>query len=78
MKDENPSIGVIICKSKNKTVVKYALRDTSKPVNVASYRLKAKLPEHLKTSPYPSKCGSSLKISRTTRRLSALTISVVS
>ena len=46
---------------------------------IASYRLKAKLPEHLKRScPHPSRCGSSLKISRATGYLSALTISVVS
>ena len=48
LKDENPSVGIILCKSKNKTVVEYALRDTSKPINIASYRLGTELPAHPK------------------------------
>jgi predicted nuclease of restriction endonuclease-like (RecB) superfamily len=31
-KGENPSIGIIICKTKNRTVVEYALRNTKSPV----------------------------------------------
>jgi predicted nuclease of restriction endonuclease-like (RecB) superfamily len=37
--DDQPSIGVILCKQRNKIVVEYALRDTSKPMGVAEYRL---------------------------------------
>ena len=33
-----PSLGIILCKSRNKIVVEYALRDTRKPVGVAEYR----------------------------------------
>ncbi|MBN1386650.1 DUF1016 family protein [Candidatus Woesearchaeota archaeon] len=44
---ENPSIGMIICKSKNKTIVEYALKDTKKPIGIASYRLSRELPERL-------------------------------
>ena len=46
--NENPSIGIIICKEKDRTVVEYALRDTSKPIGVATYKITAKLPKNLK------------------------------
>ena len=46
--DDQPSIGIILCKSHNKVVVEYALRDTSKPIGVAAYRLTAALPDELK------------------------------
>jgi len=48
--DDKPSIGLILCKDRNKVVVEYALRDTRKPVGVAAYRLTASLPKHLKGS----------------------------
>ncbi|MBA3474034.1 MAG: DUF1016 domain-containing protein [Rubrobacter sp.] len=48
MEDENPSIGIILCKSKNKTIVEYALRESTKPIGVASYRVVSTLPEELK------------------------------
>jgi hypothetical protein len=44
---ENPSIGIIICKSKDKTIVEYALRDTKRPMGVASYTVTARLPDEL-------------------------------
>lgn len=43
--DENPSIGIIICKSKNKTIVEYALKDSSKPIGVATYTVGTELPK---------------------------------
>jgi YhcG PDDEXK nuclease domain len=46
-KDENPSIGIIICKSKNRTIVEYALKDSNKPIGVATYSIGEKLPERL-------------------------------
>lgn len=46
--DDAPSIGIILCKGRNKIVVEYALRDTSKPMGVAQYRLSASLPDQLK------------------------------
>jgi len=48
MEDENPSIGIILCKSKNKTIVEYALRESTKPIGVASYRIVSTLPEELR------------------------------
>ena len=48
--DDKPSIGIILCKSKNKVIVEYALRDTTKPISVSSYRLTRALPEEFKES----------------------------
>lgn len=46
--DENPSIGIILCKSKNRTVVEYALRESAKPIGVATYRIVSSLPADLR------------------------------
>ncbi len=46
---ENPSIGIIICKEKNRTIVEYALRHSSSPIGVATYSLTSELPEHYKS-----------------------------
>lgn len=43
--NENPSIGIIICKEKNRTIVEYALRHSSSPIGVATYSLSPELPE---------------------------------
>lgn len=43
--NDNPSIGIIICKSKNKIVAEYSIRDTNKPIGVSSYQLTETLPE---------------------------------
>ncbi len=48
IRGENPSIGIILCKTKTKTTVEYALRETKKPIGVAAYRLVKKLPKELK------------------------------
>lgn len=52
MKNEhdNPTIGLLLCKSKNKVVAEYALRDSSKPIGVAEYQLLEALPAELQTS----------------------------
>jgi predicted nuclease of restriction endonuclease-like (RecB) superfamily len=47
MDDENPSIGIILCKSKDKTIVEYALRESNKPIGVATYRIVSTLPHEL-------------------------------
>lgn len=46
--DENPSVGIILCKSKNKTIVEYALRESNKPIGVASYQMVSTVPQELK------------------------------
>ena len=48
MEDENPSIGIILCKSKNETIVEYALRESTKPIGIASYKITSTLPEELR------------------------------
>ncbi len=45
--DDRPSIGLILCKSKNQLVAEYALRDMSKPIGVATYRLTEALPAEM-------------------------------
>lgn len=44
---ENPSIGIIICKSKNRTVVEFALQDVNKPIGIATYTLNETLPKNI-------------------------------
>jgi predicted nuclease of restriction endonuclease-like (RecB) superfamily len=46
--DENPSIGIILCKEKTRTIVEYALRDARKPIGVATYEITKTLPRKLK------------------------------
>jgi len=46
-KEENPSIGIILCKDKSRTIVEYALRDARKPMGVATYQIRKKLPKAL-------------------------------
>ena len=41
---ENPSIGIILCKSQNKKIVEYAVRDMTKPMGVATYKTAKNLP----------------------------------
>ncbi len=45
--EDNPSIGLILCRSHNKLKVEYSLKDTNKPLGVASYELTKALPEQL-------------------------------
>ena len=47
-KDENPSIGIILCAQKKNIVVEYALKSVRNPVGVAEYKLTKKLPAALR------------------------------
>lgn len=47
---DNPTIGLLLCKSKNKVVAEYALGDKTQPMGIAEYKLEDALPEDLKTS----------------------------
>ena len=61
--DENPSIGIIICKSKDKTFVEYALKQTNAPIGVATYQLRNTVPEDMKAMlPDPDEIAKRLKI----------------
>jgi predicted nuclease of restriction endonuclease-like (RecB) superfamily len=52
VKDErdNPTIGLLLCKTKNKVVAEYALGDKTQPMGIAEYRLIESLPAELQTS----------------------------
>jgi predicted nuclease of restriction endonuclease-like (RecB) superfamily len=45
---DQPSIGLILCKERNRVVVEYALRGTNQPIGVAAYRLTESLPQALR------------------------------
>jgi predicted nuclease of restriction endonuclease-like (RecB) superfamily len=45
---DEPAIGLILCKTNNKIVAEYALRDTSKPIGIAEYKIAERLPEDIK------------------------------
>ena len=44
---DNPSIGLLLCKSKNDLVAEYSLKDMSKPIGVSAYQVTSNLPEEL-------------------------------
>ena len=45
---ENPSIGIVLCKSSNKELVEYVIQDYHKPMGVATYKTSAEMPENLR------------------------------
>ena len=47
---DNPSIGILLCKSKDRIEVEYALRDINKPIGVSEFAFTESLPENLKAS----------------------------
>ncbi len=44
---DNPSIGLLLCKSKNNLVAEYSLKDMSKPIGISEYKITNNLPEEL-------------------------------
>ncbi len=47
---ENPSVGIILCRSADKSFVEYAVRDFQKPMGVATYRTSDEMPEKLRNA----------------------------
>ena len=45
--EDNPSIGLLLCKSKNNLVAEYSLKDISKPIGVSEYKVTSSLPNAL-------------------------------
>lgn len=45
---DNQSIGILLCKTKDKIEVEYALRDVNKPIGISEYQLLSNLPEKIK------------------------------
>lgn len=61
--EESPSIGIILCKSKKRTIVEYALKSAKQPMSVATYTLMSELPEELrKELPTPAQMETLLKL----------------
>ena len=50
---DNPSIGLILCRDKNKVVAEYSLKDMTKPIGVSEYKLMDVLPDDIKEN-FPS------------------------
>ena len=46
--EENPSIGIVICRSKKRMIVEYSLRESKKPIGVSTYKVFKTLPDNLK------------------------------
>ena len=63
LENENPPIGIIICKSKKKTIVEYSLKESNKPIGVSEYKTMSKLPADLqKQLPSPEQIAKLLDI----------------
>ena len=45
---DNPTIGILLCKKKNKIDVEYALRDINKPMGISEYQLTSAIPDNIK------------------------------
>jgi predicted nuclease of restriction endonuclease-like (RecB) superfamily len=61
--DENPSIGIILCKEKSRTIVEYALHDARKPIGVATYKTQRTLPKALQGQlPTPGQISKLLEV----------------
>lgn len=45
---DNPTIGILLCKSKNKITAEYALKDISKPMGISEYKITQVIPKKLK------------------------------
>lgn len=46
--DENPAIGIIVCREKNRTTVEYALKELNQPIGVTTYKVSSRLPKDYK------------------------------
>jgi predicted nuclease of restriction endonuclease-like (RecB) superfamily len=64
---DNPSIGIILCKTKKKVIAEYALRNTSAPIGVSEYRSTRKIPAELRAN-LPSIEDIEKKLARRKRR----------
>jgi predicted nuclease of restriction endonuclease-like (RecB) superfamily len=49
-KKDGPTIGLLLCKSKNRVLVEYTLREGTRPIGVANYQLTRALPDDLAKS----------------------------
>jgi hypothetical protein len=62
LEEENPSIGIIICRTKKRLVVEYALKDSNQPIGVSAYTIQGELPKALeKLLPSPEEIRQKLQ-----------------
>lgn len=47
---DNPTIGLLICRKRDKLMAEYALRDVNKPIGISEYRISEALPDELKST----------------------------
>ncbi len=47
---DNPTIGLLLCKSKSEIIAEYALRGTTQPIGIAQYDLRKAIPNELEPS----------------------------
>jgi hypothetical protein len=47
-RDDKPSIGILLCKTRDKIIAEYALRNMTKPIGVSEYKLSRIIPEKLR------------------------------
>ena len=47
---DNPTIGILLCKEKDKLTAEYALKDINKPIGISEYELIKAIPEDLKSN----------------------------
>jgi hypothetical protein len=45
---DNPSIGILLCKTKNNLIAEYSLKDMTKPIGVSEYKILDKVPKQFK------------------------------
>ena len=45
---DNPSIGIILCKSKNKIIAEYSIKDLTKPIGISEYTITKNIPDNMK------------------------------
>ena len=45
---ENPSIGIVLCKSANQAYAEYAVRDYNKPMGVSTYKTFSDMPKEMR------------------------------
>lgn len=62
LEGENPPIGIVICRSKTKTMVEYALRTMTRPLGIASYTVSPQLPVNFQNDlPSPEQIAACLQ-----------------
>jgi len=65
--DNNPSIGIILCPTKDNVEVEYSLRANNKPIGVSAYKLTNKLPKQLQGKVFPTENESKQMLTKAIR-----------